>query len=341
MKNFLKILKIDEYSITPKYAQICNSILRGIEDKLIDRDDILPSINDLSVALEVSRNTIERAYKELKKSGVINSVTGKGYFISNVQINQPIKVLLLFNKLSSHKKLIYDAFAETLGNKAAIDFYIYNNNFNFFKKLLTDKLDQYAKFVIIPHFIDNAENAYEVLNDIPKDKLILMDKLVDGVEGEYGAVYEDFKSDIYSALVQLKKKVKRHERLIIVFPKDSYFSTDILTGFLNFCKVYDFDYDIISNLKNETLIKNSLYITLMEDDLVMLIEMVMSAGMQVGEDIGIISYNETPLKKLILDGITTISTDFKLMGQKAAELVLENSKEHIKIPFNTILRNSL
>jgi DNA-binding LacI/PurR family transcriptional regulator len=59
------------------------------------------------------------------------------------------------------------------------------------------------------------------------------------------------------------------------------------------------------------------------------------------EDIGIISYNETPLKKFILNGITTISADFDFMGKKAAELVLSNMAEQIKVPFNTIVRPSI
>src|SRR5882757_7251959 len=136
MKNYLKIIKIDDYSITHKYLQISNSILRAIEERKIIKDDVLPSINDLSVALEVSRNTIERAYKELKRFGAIDSIAGKGYFVTNVHFNQQVKILLLFNKLSSHKKIVYDAFVQRLGNHAAIDFYIYNNDFNFFKKLV-------------------------------------------------------------------------------------------------------------------------------------------------------------------------------------------------------------
>src|ERR1700712_1591124 len=211
MKNYLKIIQIDEHSITPKYLQICNSILRGIEEEKIERDDILPSINDLSIALEVARNTIERAYKELRKYNVINSVAGKGYFISNTQFNQPIKVLLLFNKLSSHKKIIYDAFAEVLGSNAAIDFYIYNNNFNFFKKLLTGNIDHYSKLIIIPHFIDNPSNAARaVINALPKEKLILMDKLLENITGDFGAVYENFEQDIYDALKQLLDKLSKY-----------------------------------------------------------------------------------------------------------------------------------
>lgn len=341
MRNFLKILKIDEYSITPYYAQIYNSILRAIEDKLIDKDDILPSINDLSVALDISRNTITRAYNDLKKTGAINSVPGKGYFISNTRVDQPVRVLLLFNKLSAHKKLLYDAFAGALVNKASIDFYIYNSNFNFFKKLLSEKQDKYDKIVIVPHFKDKADNAIEVINEVPKEKLILMGKLVDGVTGKFGAVYEDFQNDIYNALTKLAEKVRQYTSLTIVFPKQSYFSTDILIGFLNFCKVYNCDYDIISDLKTETVLKNSLYITLTEDDLVELIDKALSLSYKIGEDIGIISYNETALKRLLLNGITTISTDFDYMGKKAAELVLNNSAEHFKVPFNTVIRNSI
>jgi len=160
MKNYLKIVKIDDYSITPKYVQLVNSILHGIECGKIEKGDILPSINDFSTALEASRNTIERAYKELKKLGIIESVAGKGYFITDKQFKQPLKIMLLFNKLSSHKKIMYDAFAKTLGNSAAIDFYIYNNDFNYFKKLLQDKIENYSKFVIIPHFIENTGRAY-------------------------------------------------------------------------------------------------------------------------------------------------------------------------------------
>jgi len=341
MKNYLKIIKIDEYSITPKYLQISNSILRGIEDHKIEKDDILPSINDLSIAIEASRNTVERAYKELKKYNAIKSIAGKGYFISNTQFNQPVKILLLFNKLSSHKKIIYDAFAETLGSNAAIDFYIYNNNFNFFKKLLANKTDQYAKLVIIPHFIENTENAFAVINELPKDKLILMDKLIEGVTGNFGAVYENFEQDIYYALEQLLEKLSKYHTLKIIFPENSYYSKQILTGFINFCGQYAFDYDVIHDLKNESLLPGTVYINLMEDDLVELIEKIIGDKLNVGGDIGVISYNETPLKKIILNGITTISTDFKMMGEKAAEMVLDNTKEHLAIPFKVTQRNSL
>ena len=79
----------------------------------------------------------------------------------------------------------------------------------------------------------------------------------------------------------------------------------------------------------------------MEDDLVLLIEKILATKMKLGKHVGVISYNETPLKKIILNGITTISTDFEFMGKKAAELILENSREHFEVPFQVTIRSSL
>jgi DNA-binding LacI/PurR family transcriptional regulator len=79
----------------------------------------------------------------------------------------------------------------------------------------------------------------------------------------------------------------------------------------------------------------------MEDDLVRLIERIIYLKLEVGKDIGVISYNETPIKKIILDGISTISTDFKYMGTKAADLINSSSSTHVEVPFNYIKRCSI
>ncbi len=60
---------------------------------------------------------------------------------------------------------------------------------------------------------------------------------------------------------------------------------------------------------------------MIEDDLVVLLGKIQESQLKVGVNIGIISYNETPWKKFILNGVTTISTDFKKMGKIAAQMV--------------------
>jgi DNA-binding transcriptional regulator YhcF (GntR family) len=182
--NIYRYILIDEQSITPKYLQLVNSILAGIEQGNIGKDYQLPSINDLSYELDISRDTAEKAYRKLKQLEVVGSVPGKGYFIANTDVKQNIRVFLIFNKLSAHKKIIYDSFVAALNEQAAIDFYIYNNDFSLFKKLIQSRKEGYTHYVIIPHFLEAGEKAHEIINEINGGQLILLDKLIPEIKGE-------------------------------------------------------------------------------------------------------------------------------------------------------------
>ena len=340
-ENIYRLIRFDEYSVTPKYLQLTHSILKAIEEGKIEKDYILPSINDLSYELEISRNTAEKAYRHLKQLGVVGSVPGKGYFIASSDFKQTIKVFLLFNKLSAHKKIIYDSFANTLGEQAVIDFFIYNNDFSLFKKLVQNRKEEYTHYVIIPHFLEGGENAHEIINAISGGKLILLDKIIPGIKGKHGAVYENFEKDIFGALKEALPQLSKYQTLKIVFPSYTYFPEEILKGFRNFCQHYAFNYKVVHNIAEESIQTGEAYINLMEDDLVILLEKIQTTALKVGTDVGIISYNETPWKRFILNGITTVSTDFVKMGEMAAQMVLNNEIKHVEVPFALKLRNSL
>ena len=340
-EDIISHIHVDEYSSTPKYKQLTNAILAAIESGKVKKNSLLPSINELSFRLEMSRDTAEKGYRYLRKLGVVESVPGKGYFITNIDFARKLKICLLFNKLSTHKKIIYDSFIKTIGEQATIDFFIYNNDFALFKKLLNSKKDDYSHFVIIPHFLEGGENAHEIINTIPKEKLIILDKLLPGVTGNYAAVYENFAQDIYAALEQALPRLEKYNTIKIIFPRSSYFPQEILNGFYRFCQQYAFNHKVIHNIKEEEINVGEVYINLMEDDLVILIERLIALKLKVGKDVGVISYNETPLKRIILDGITTISTDFVMLGNQAAQFILNNEAQKIQVPFYLTLRKSL
>lgn len=340
-EDIISHIHVDEFSSTPKYKQLTNAILAAIENGKVKKNSLLPSINELSFRLEMSRDTAEKGYRYLRKLGVVESVPGKGYFITNTDFSRKLKICLLFNKLSTHKKLIYDSFTKAIGEQATIDFFIYNNDFALFKKLLITKKDDYTHFVIIPHFLEGGENAHEIINTIPKEKLIILDKLLPGVTGDFAAVYENFAQDIYAALEQALSRLGKYNTIKIIFPKSSYFPQEILNGFYKFCQQYAFNHKVIHNIKDEEISAGEVYINLMEDDLVILIERLIALKYKVGKDVGVISYNETPLKRIILDGITTISTDFLMLGNQAAQFILDNETKKIQVPFYLNLRNSL
>lgn len=339
--NIYRHILIDEQSITPKYVQLINSILNVIEQGNIGIDYQLPSINDLSYELDISRDTAEKAYRQLKQLGVVGSVPRKGYFISKTDIKQSIRVFLIFNKLSLHKKIMYDSFVEKLADHAAIDFYIYNNNFSLFKKLVQNKRKGYTHNVIIPHFLEGGEKAFEVINEINDGVLILLDKIIPGIKGEYGAVYENFEKDIFEALKEALTKLSNYQTLKLVFPNYTYFPDEIIKGFEHFCIEYAFQYKIVHKIADEQIMAGDVFINMMEEDLLVLLDKIQTTNFKVGTDIGIISYNETPWKRFLIDGITTISTDFKKMGELAAQMILDNERKHIEVPFALTLRNSL
>lgn len=339
--HIFKLIHLDDHSATPKYQQLANSIINAIQAGKIGKDSIMPSINELSFEFQISRDTAEKGYKHLKSMGILGSVPGKGFYIKSTEVSQQLKIFLLFNKLSAHKKIIYDSIVTSLAGLGSIDFYVYNNDFALFRNLLLTKQNQYTHYVIIPHFNEGGENAFEIINKIDKNKLIMLDKLVAGVEGNYAAVYQNFEKDIYQALEQALPQLTKYQTLKIIFPEQAYHPQEILKGFYRFCSEYAFGYHVVHAIEEEPINKGEVFINLMENDLVILIERILSLKFKVGKDVGVISYNETPLKKIILDGITTISTDFQMMGEKTAHIILHPATDHIEIPFYLTLRSSL
>ena len=327
----LQFININEQSKVPKYEQIVNSIMTAISNGEVALNEKLPSVNQLLVEFDISRDTIVHAYDDLKRRKIIESVPGKGYYVINNQLTLKAKVFLLFNKLSAHKKLIYDAFSKTLGSNGTIDFFIYDNNFTHFKELIcSSKVRDYTHYVIISHFDEGGGNLVNFLKtELPLDRLIVLDKKIEGLGDKVAMVYQDFEKNIYSALTQLNPSLKKYKQLKLLFGHSTYQPHEIKKGFIRFCGEYAYDFEVIDAMDKEVITADTAYINLKEDDLVFLIKKIKKTDFELGHDVGIISYNDTPLKEVLLEGITVISTDFQKLGEQAAQLVLNRKKNTI------------
>lgn len=76
-------IKIKYSSKDPIYLQIKNQLRDAILNDELDINEPLPSIRFLAKELKVSVITTKRAYDELEKDGLINTVAGKGSFIKS------------------------------------------------------------------------------------------------------------------------------------------------------------------------------------------------------------------------------------------------------------------
>lgn len=325
---------------TPKYKQIVQSIIADIERAVLKKNEQLPSISELSEEYYLARDTVEKAYRELKERGFITSVQGKGFYV-NSTANNKMRILLVFNKLSSYKKLIYYAFLKVLGNKATVDLQIHHYDARIFAEIIENSLGKYNYYVVMPHFFPENEKgaAIKVLEKIPANELILLDKDLPEYTKPCLSVYQDFEKDIFDALDELRDLLEKYSRMVLVFPSDGNYPIEIVRGFRQFCINFKKEFAIKENAIDENLYSGTAYLVVEETDLADLIKKTRQTELKLGKDIGVISFNETTLKELL--EITVITTDFETMGRTAAALLLDKKQIKIKNPFYIIRRNSL
>lgn len=75
------MVTIDKFSRTPVYEQIADGFCREVLCGLMPEGTQMPSVRELSVLLATNPNTVQKAYLELDRRGVISSAPGVGSFI--------------------------------------------------------------------------------------------------------------------------------------------------------------------------------------------------------------------------------------------------------------------
>lgn len=333
-------LHLNHKSKTPKYKQIVESIITDIERGILKKNNQLPSISEMSAHYDLARDTVEKAYRELRERGFIVSVQGKGYYVSGGNDGK-IRILLIFNKLSSYKRLIYYSFLQELGERAQVDLQVHHYSARLFADIIERNLGKYNYYVVMPHFVHDLDkvNLEQVMKSIPADELVFLDKDYPTLSGNYPAVFQDFQRDIFNALLSANDLLQKYQQMVLVMPSDGNYPTEIARGFHNYCVNYKKTYRIIETATEEQLQAGTAYCVIEETDLAELIKKIRQTDWQLGKDIGLISFNDTTLKE-VLD-ITVITTDFGAMGQTAAQLLLEGRKEKVKNPFYLVRRGSL
>ena len=76
------MLLIDKLSGKPVYEQIIEGIEKNILMGIYEPGGILPSLRELSVALGINPNTIQKSYAELIRRGVIIPSPGSGTYVA-------------------------------------------------------------------------------------------------------------------------------------------------------------------------------------------------------------------------------------------------------------------
>ena len=330
-------IHFQEHSSVPKYRQIINALQELIHTGELKKGDKIPSLNMLCKQYGLSQDTVLMAYNELKAKGIIMSQVGKGYFILSEDIRVRHKVLLVFDKLTAYKEDLYDAFRHTLAKKGHEQIFFHHNNIKMFRTIIESAVGEYSAYVIMP--ADHYE-AMEVMKKLPAGKVYVLDQGRKQYKEMYPFVCQDFERDIFRIMRENHHLVNKYKRMILVIRDRKSHYKDIANGFRDFCKLHPVPFEIVSEIRSFEIRSDDAFIVVDDRDLEFLVCYAAEKQMILGKEMGIISYNETPLKKIISSGITTISTDFTQMGKSMAEIVLNNQKRKIDNPFKMYKRNS-
>lgn len=321
----------------PKYRQIIDAIQQKIKTGELRKGDKIPSLNMLCRQYGLSQDTVLTAYNKLKSKGIITSQVGKGYFIQNENTGYKHKILLIFDRLTAYKEDLYDSFKAALKKDGSEQIFFHHNNLKMFQTIIKGAIGDYSEYVIMP--VDHPE-ATSIIGKLPENKIFILDQGRNQYKDNYPYVCQDFERDIYRIMKRNSHLVAKYQRIVLVIRHQKSHFREIVTGFRDFCKQNPVDFEVINEIQSFTIKPGDAFVVVDDRDLEFLVRHSIRDELRLGTDMGIVSYNEAPLKGIVASGITTISTDFAEMGKSMARMILDGKREKIDNPFRLILRNS-
>jgi DNA-binding LacI/PurR family transcriptional regulator len=184
------------------------------------------------------------------------------------------------------------------------------------------------------------ERVPEIISQIPAGKLLVIDWNVNAKEGT-SSIHQDFGQALFDSLESGIELIRKYEKFIYLYPSFTYHPKVSIEYFGKFCSENQINYSILYDFKKFDLQKGELYLMVSDRTLAKFLDQCHQKNLILGQDVGVISYNETPMKKYVKEGITVISTDFELMGKKIAEFVVTGEKTNLVIPTKLTVRKSL
>ncbi len=316
-----------------KVTQLADLISQAISMREFLEGDSLPSINELSRRYGVSRDTVFKAFSDLRERGIIDSTPRKGYFVTG----QVTNVLLLLDQYTPFKETLYNSFAKHLPVNYKVDLLFHQYNERLFSTIVRESVGKYNKYVVMN--FDN-ERFSASLNKISPARLLLLD--FGKFEKErYSYVCQDFDESFYGALQRLDDRFSSYRKFVFLFPSSLKHPQSSKDYFFRFCQDYNLSGSVEEDVENLKVEKDTAYLAIKQQDVVKVVKQGRLAGLKCGRDFGLLAYNDIPSYEVIDEGITALTIDWQQMGNEVARFVLDNAVVQKYLPTEVRLRNSL
>ncbi|MFV0593011.1 MAG: GntR family transcriptional regulator [Draconibacterium sp.] len=317
-----------------KLQQLVHSITEAIAKGELKAGDPLPSVNQLSNESGFSRDTVFKAYNILKQRNVVESAPTKGYFVAN----ESYRVFVLLDDFSAFKEQLYQSLRQNLPESYSVDLLFHHYNREVFTQLIESSLGRYSMYVIMN--IDH-QSMEPILNKIDSNKLLLLD-MGNPANDKVNYLLQNFGKSVIDCLELEADRFRKYDELILVYSeKDTPHPGEVVSAVRSFCEKHIIKFSRINRFDSSKLKSGQAYFVIRDSDLVEVIKSCRRSQLELGKQVGIISYNDTPMKEIAGGGITVISTDFEEMGREAATFVKHKHKVGKVLTTSLILRDSL
>lgn len=326
-------LNIDDNSSVLKFVQLVDSVIDAISQNQLKQGEMLPSVNQIMQETKLSRDTVFKAYAELKRRGIVESVPNRGYFVTR----KITKVFLFLDTFKAYKEVLYHSFLNHLPKGISVDLHFHHYNIGLFEKIIDESVGKYSKYIVMN--FDNKK-VPKIISKIPQEQLLVIDWRIHASKN-YSVVYQDFGESFYRCLTENMEVLKKYDELVFYYPSFTYHPKETVSYFEKFCADHQLQYSVIYDDEAFRITARKLYFLVSDRTLANFLDQCAAKGFEPGKEVGVVSYNETPMKKYVKNGITVLSTDFELMGQKAAEFVTSNQPMKFEVPTQFKIRQSI
>ncbi|MBK5195262.1 MAG: GntR family transcriptional regulator [Proteiniphilum sp.] len=318
---------------TTKVQQLIDYIQKSISARELKVGDKLPSINHLSEKFSISRDTVFKAFSDLKKRRIIDSVHGKSYYVSA----HDRSILLLLDEYTPFKEVLYNTLRTKLPSYYNIDLWFHQYNEHLFNQIISNSAGMYSKYIVMNY---HNEKISKVLSNIDKKKLLLLDFGKFDKKG-YSYVCQDFDEALYNALETIKQRLEKYNKLYFLFDKNHKHPQSSKQYFSQFCIDNNLAFEIIDEYTDNRLIQeNAFYLVIKQQDIVNIIKQGKRANLTIGKDYGLLAYNDNPFFEIVENGVSSIGINWEKMGELAALFVAESTPIHLFLPTIITDRNS-
>jgi DNA-binding transcriptional regulator YhcF (GntR family) len=331
MSNFK--FTVDRKSNVLKFQQLVEAITDSISKNQLKQGDMLPSVNQIMKESQLSRDTVFKAYAELKKRGVVESVPNRGYFVTR----KITKVFLFLDTFKAYKEVLYHSFLKHLPKSISVDLHFHHYNIGVFEKIINESVGKYSKYIVMNF---DHPKVSKIIDTIPTEQLLIIDWKIYATEDK-STVFQNFGDAVYSCLSRNIDSIKKYKKFTFFYPSFTYHPKEAVDHFKKFCVENKLKHNVIYDLENFKIKPGDLYFLVSDRTLANFLDQCSEKEYEPGREVGVISYNETPMKKYVKNGITVISTDFEMMGQKAAEFVTSGKAMQFEVPTTLKIRASL